>query len=298
MKRVKRVKILKIPKIRIGLYDVDSTIPNLALMKLSAYYKSKGAKVEFYSPFGGHYDKVYISKVFDFSILKYKPKGAIIGGSGYDLSVKLPNDIEHIYPDYSLYDCDYAMGFITRGCPRKCSFCVVPEKEGKIQKVGGVNDFWKGQKKIKLLDNNLTAHPDCLDMLQELKDTKAKIDFSQGMDLRIMTPEIAESLSGVKLWKQLHFAWDDIRLEKSIFKGLDCLVANGVKKYKIMVYILIGFDSTPEEDMYRIMKLREYGVDPFVMPFDKKNGYQRKLARWVNMKAVFKSVKWEHYGIK
>ena len=279
---------------KIGLIDIDSTIPNLALMKLSAWHKLQGDQVEFYMPLW-KYDKVYASKIFRFSDMPELPEGCINGGTGFDLTTTLPPEVESIYPDYDLYRCDYAIGFITRGCNRKCSFCYVPEKEGKIKKVGDIDSFWRGQKKIMLIDNNITAHPDCVAMIKYLKETKAKIDFNQGMDLRLMTDDIAKELSTVKLWKQIHFAWDDIKMEKAILKGLDCLIANGVKKYKIMVYVLIGFDSTPIEDLYRVMKLKDYGVDPFVMPFDKKDKYQRRFARWVNMKATFKTVKWKDY---
>ena len=218
---------------KIGLIDIDSKIPNLALMKLSAWHKHKGDQVEFYMPLW-KYDKVYASKVFKFSDDPELPDGCITGGTGFDLTTTLSSEMESMYPDYDLYRCDYAIGFITRGCNRKCEFCYVPEKEGKIKRVGGVQDFWKDQKQIMLLDNNLTAHPDCIEIIKDLKRTKAKIDFSQGMDLRLMTPKIARELSTVKLWKQIHFAWDDIRMEKAIFKGLDCLIENGVKKYKIM----------------------------------------------------------------
>ena len=279
---------------KVGLIDVDSKIPNLALMKVSAWHKSQGDEVEFHMPLW-KYEKVYASKIFRFSDNIELPDGCIKGGTGYDLTTVLPGHIESQYPDYGLYRCEYAIGFITRGCNRKCDFCCVPEKEGGIKKVNTVRDFWDGQKQIMLLDNNLTAHSDCIEILKELKATKAKIDFSQGMDLRLMTPEIARELSNVKLWKQIHFAWDDIRMERAIFKGLNCLVANGVKKYKIMLYVLIGFNSTKEEDLHRVLKLKEYGVDPYVMPYNKKDRYQKRFARWVNHKAVFKSVKWEDY---
>ena len=279
---------------KIGLIDIDSTIPNLALMKISAWHKQQGDEVEFYMPLW-KYDKVYASKIFRFTDMPELPDGCIKGGTGFDLTTTLPQEIEEIYPDYSLYRCNYAIGFITRGCNRKCSFCFVPEKEGKIKRVSNVDSFWEDQKQIKLLDNNLTAHPDCIEILKELKKTKAKIDFSQGLDLRLITPKISRELSNIKLWKQIHFAWDSIKMEKAIFKGLDCLVENGVKKYKIMLYVLIGFDSTPEDDLYRVMKLREYGVDPFVMPYNRKDNYQRKFARWVNHKAIFKSVEWSDY---
>lgn len=279
---------------KIGLIDIDSKIPNLALMKLSQWHKAQGDEVELYMPLW-NYDKVYASKVFNFSIMPELPERVIMGGTGFDLTSALPDEVEAIYPDYNLYRCDYAIGFITRGCIRKCSFCVVPQKEGKIKKVADISSFWNGQDRIMLLDNNLTAHPDCLAILKELRLTGARIDFSQGLDLRLMKPEIAKELSGVRLWKQIHFAWDDIRLEKAVFNGLRILTENGVKKYKIMVYILIGFDSTHEENYHRVMRLKEYGVDPFVMPYDKNDDYQADFARWVNMKAVFKTVSWEDY---
>ena len=279
---------------KIGLIDIDSKIPNLALMKISAWHKTQGDSVEFYMPLW-NYDKVYASKVFNFSDTPELPEGAVTGGTGFSLTSTLPDEIEAIYPDYSLYRCDYAMGFITRGCVRKCSFCVVPQKEGKINRVAEISQFWRGQDRIKLFDNNLTAHPDCLSILKELRLTQAKIDFSQGLDLRLITPKIAQELSMIRLWKQVHFAWDDIRLEKKIFNGLTILTENGVKKYKIMVYVLIGFDSTHEENYHRVMRLKEYGVDPFVMPYDRSDDYQADFARWVNHKAIFKTVTWEEY---
>lgn len=279
---------------RVGLIDIDSKIPNLALMKISAWHKAQSDQVEFHMPLW-NYDKVYASKVFNFSDTPELPEGAVTGGTGFSLDSALPEEIEAIYPDYSLYRCDYAMGFITRGCVRKCSFCVVPQKEGKIKRVAEISQFWRGQGRIMLLDNNLTAHPDCIDILRELRGTKARIAFSQGLDFRLMTPEIAQELSTIKLWGQIHFAWDDIRLEKTVRKGIQTLIKNGVGKHKIMVYVLIGYDSTPEEDLYRVETLRGLGVDPFIMPYKKAETYQKRFARWVNMKAVFKTVAWADY---
>lgn len=250
--------------------------------------------MEFYMPLWD-YDMVYASKVFSFSPMPELPVGAMTGGTGFSLASALPKEIEAIYPDYGLYRCDYAIGFITRGCVRKCSFCVVPQKEGKIKRVAEISQFWRGQDRIMLLDNNLTAHPDCLAILKELRLTGAKIDFNQGLDLRLMTPEIAKELSNIRLWKQIHFAWDDIELEKAVFNGLQILTENGVKKYKVMVYVLIGFDSTHEENYHRVIKLKDYGVDPFVMPYKKTDSYQKKFARWVNHKAIFKTVAWADY---
>lgn len=284
---------------KIGLIDVDSKIPNLALMKISQYHKTKGDQVEFYNPMF-KYDKIYMSKIFNFTPdYKYvlNAEEVIKGGTGYDLKTELPDEIEHQRPDYSLYPKnEYAMGFCTRGCIRNCPFCVVPKKEGKIRAVADIYDFWEGQDKLMLLDNNLTAHREHFKkILNQLIKEKIKVDFSQGLDIRLISDEQAKLLSKVKLYKQIHFAFDDIKIEKAVRRGIKCLNDNGVKSYKLMFYVLIGFNSTPEEDLYRVELLRDLGVDPFVMPYDKSDPYQRNFARWVNHKAIFKSVKWEDY---
>lgn len=281
---------------RIGLIDIDSKIPNLALMKLSAWHKAQGDLVEFHMPLW-KYDKIYASKIFNFTDSPELPENCIKGGSGFDLTSKLPNEIENIYPDYSLYRCEFAIGFLTRGCSRKCDFCIVPKKEGNIKRSSDISSFWKDQSHIMLLDNNLTAHPDCIDILKDLQKTKAKINISQGLDLRLMTPEIAQELVKLKRWKnaRIHFAWDDVRLEKSILKGLDIVLQTGIHPDRLSVYILIGYNSTPEEDLYRVEILREKGVNSYIMPFDKSNIYQKRFTRWGNHKAIFKSVKWADY---
>ncbi len=283
---------------KVRLVDVDSKIPNLALMKISAYHKAKGDSVDFYQPIEGTPDKIYASKIFDFTPdFMYYPDCEIVkGGSGYDLKAELPAEIEQQFPDYSLYNCDYAMGFTTRGCIRKCPFCIVPKKEGYIKVVGDIYDFWNGQERLMLLDNNLTAMPEHFEkILKQLIKHKIKVDFSQGLDIRLIEPEMAQLLAKVKLWKQIHFAWDDLRIEKEVRRGIEILTKNGVSKHKLMFYVLIGFNSTPEEDLYRVETLRGLGVDPFVMPYNKTDPYQRKFARWVNHKAIFKTVKWENY---
>lgn len=283
---------------RVGLVDVDSKIPNLALMKISAYHKTRGDSVRLFYPIDGIPDKIYACKVFDFTQdFMYYPDCEIVkGGSGFDLKAELPPEIEGQFPDYSLYDCDYAIGFTTRGCIRKCPFCIVPEKEGAIRAVGEIYDFWNGQGYLMLLDNNLTALPEQFERtLKQLIKHKIKTDFSQGLDIRLIEPEMAQLLAKVRLWKQIHFAWDDIHTEKAVREGIEVLTKNGVAKYKLMFYVLIGFNSTPEEDLYRVETLRGLGVDPFVMPYDKTDQYQKKFARWVNHKAIFKTVKWEDY---
>jgi len=281
---------------RIGLINVDSKISNLALMKLSSWHKSKGDAVEFFNALQ-KYDRVYASKIFDFtSDFKYLPNCEIVnGGSGYDLQTKLPDEIEHTYPDYSLYGCDYAMGFVTRGCIRNCPFCIVPKKEGKIYEAADLNEFLKGQDRLMLLDNNLTAAPKVFEKtVIKLIELHIRVDFSQGLDARLIDDSKARLLSKVRLWKQIHLAWDNMKDEKEVMRGLEILLKYN-SPTRLMIYVLIGFDSSPEEDLYRIERLREMQLDPFVMPFNRRDPYQRDFARWVNHKAIFKSVSWNEY---
>ena len=266
-------------------------------MKVSQYYSNEN--VEWYNPMFNDYDIVYCSKIFNFTDdYKYPIKANKVykGGSGYSLNNKLPKEIENCKPDYNLYAENYAMGFTTRGCIRNCPFCVVPEKEGKIKPVGDIYDFWEGQDKLKLLDNNLTAHDEQFKrILNQLIDEEIKVDFSQGLDIRLITPEKAKLLSKVKLWKQIHFAFDYPEIEEQVKEGIKTLKNNGVKGYKMMFYVLIGYNTTKEQDLHRVRLLDDLGVDPFVMPYDKSENYQRNFARWVNHKAIFKSVSWENY---
>lgn len=282
----------------VGLVSVDSKIPNLALMKLSTYHKTKGDTVKIFDPLFDKPDMIYASKVFNFTndYLYYPHTNLVKGGTGYDITLTLPDEIENQYPDYDLFQCDYAMGFTTRGCIRKCPFCYVPKKEGKIRVAGDIYDFWRGQDKIMLLDNNLTALPVQFERIcKQLIKERVHTDFNQGLDIRLITPEMAQLLSQVRLWKQIHFAFDHIGLEEKVRKGIKTLTENGVSAHKLMFYVLIGFDSTPEEDLYRVEVLRGLGVDPFVMPYNKSDEYQRAFTRWVNHKAIFKSVAWEDY---
>lgn len=278
---------------------VDGKHPNLALMKLSAYHKAQGDSVSLFTPILEQPDLVYGSKVFtstpDYG---YYPSGIPVlkGGTGYNLTVTLPEEVESCYPDYDLFGCDYAMGFTTRGCIRRCSFCVVPEKEGRIRAVGDLYSFWRDQEQVMLLDNNLTALPEhfervCLQLIEE----GVMVDFSQGLDIRLITAEMARLLSRVRLWKQIHFAFDHVAHEDAVRRGIDILAANGVAKHKLMLYVLIGYDSTHEQDLYRVEMLRGLGVDPFVMPYNRNDPYQRAFARWVNHKAIWRTVAWDDY---
>lgn len=279
---------------KVGLIDVDGhSFPNIALMKVSTYYKQLGHDVEHATI--GHYDKLYVSKLFNFtsdignslitSDEMYK------GGTGYDIEKRLPLDIEICNPDYSIYpQYDFSVQFYSRGCIRDCSFCVVRKKEGYITPVKPMKLNPKG-KWIEVLDNNFFANPEWRTAIFELVQIGQPVNL-HGVDVRIMDEEQAFWLNKLKHIKQIHIAWD--------FPKLDLVpkiqeMTKYVKPYKIMCYVLIGFNSTPEQDLYRVEKLRELGVDPFVMPYNKQDNYQRRFARWVNHKAVFKTVKWVNY---
>lgn len=281
---------------KIGLIDVDGhNFPNLALMKISAYHKSKGDKVEWYEPmFSGHMDRVYMSKVFTFTndfIYNIDADEIIKGGTGYDLNNKLPSEIESMYPDYDLYDIkDTAYGYLTRGCPRGCKFCIVAEKEGQCsKKVSDLNQFWRGQKEIKLLDPNILACEDWKDLLQQLIDSKAYVDFTQGLDIRLMTDEKAEMLNKIKV-KMIHFAWDNYEF-KTYEKLKEFRPKLNFNFRKLRVYVLTNFNTTFEQDLDRIYKLKELGYDPYVMIYEKWNAPKniRQLQRWVNCKFIFRS---------
>ena len=303
---------------RIGLIDVDGgkRFPNLALMKISAWHKVHGDTVEWYDAmFGGHFDKVYLSKVFSFTPDYELPIDADEierGGSGYCIDMEdgkevfhkerdkqLPDEVEHIYPDYSLYPAltqDTAFGFLTRGCPRGCDFCIVKDKEGRCStKVADLSEFWRGQKNIVLCDPNILACRDWKDLLQQLIDSRAWVDFNQGLDIRLMTEEKAEMLGRIKV-KEIHFAWDRYEDRDKILPKLEMFarVTNlRPHSHNAIVYTLVNFSTTLDQDLDRIYTLRDLGYWPYVMVYDKQNCAKvyRRLQRWVNMRATFATVK-------
>lgn len=284
----------------IGLIDVDShNFPNLALMKISAYHKTKDDNVEWCIPMMP-YDIVYQSKVFDDTYSKdidFTPiaKEIIKGGTGYGLDNVLPDEIEHIYPDYSLYPeltKDTAYGFLTRGCPRGCDFCIVANKEGrKSYKVANLSEFWQGQKFIKLLDPNILACCEHLSLLQQLADSKAYVDFTQGLDIRLTNEANIDLINKIKL-KEIHFAWDNAKDDlKPYFERYKALAKHKTHGHYGTVYCLVNFGSTMEENLYRIYTLRDMGFNPYVMIYDKPNAPKqiRDLQRWCNNKFIFRS---------
>ena len=280
----------------IGLIDVDGhNFPNLALMKISAWHKAKGDTVEWCFPMQ-HYDIVYQSKVFDETYspdINWVPMADKIvkGGTGYGLDNKLPEEIEHTFPDYSLYGItDTAYGFLTRGCPRACDFCIVAGKEGRAsRKVADLSEFWNGQKHIELLDPNILACRDRLELLDQLIESKARVNFNQGLDIRFADERVADKLNLMRI-KRLHFAWDNPKDDLvPYFKRFTEAYKRKSSSTKV-AYVLTNFNSTMDENLYRIYTLRDLRYDPYVMIYDKPNAPKeiKHLQRWVNNKFVFR----------
>jgi len=291
----------------IGLIDVDShNFPNLALMKISAWHKKRGDTVEWFFPLA-KYDIVYQSKVFDDTYspdIEWIPQAEKIikGGTGYGLDNKLPDEIEHIYPDYSLYPNltdNTAYGYLTRGCPRHCDFCIVSDKEGfRSIKVADLSEFWNGQRDIKLLDPNMLSCREHMDLLRQLIDSGAYVDFTQGLDIRLTNEENITAINHLKL-KEIHFAWDNPRDNlESKFEFYTRYAKHKPHGRYGTVYILTNHGTTMQENLYRVYILRDLGFDPYIMIYDKPNAPReiRDLQRWCNNRRIFRSCpKFEDY---
>ena len=216
----------------------------------------------------------------------------IVGGTGFNLSSRLPPEIEQSNLDYSIFpECDYSIIWFSRGCIRNCPFCVVRRKEGRIHSVEPKNLNPNG-KFIKVMDNNFFANPNWRDAVKQLQEWDQPIDL-QGFDIRLFDEEQGLALQSLKHYKAFKFAWDNPRdnLDDKIELLLDY-----IKPSKLMCYVLIGYWSSPEEDLHRVMHLwDEYKIHCFAMPYDKFDVYQRRFARWCNNKIIFKSCSWEEY---
>jgi len=307
--------------LRVGLIDVDGhNYPNLPLMKLSAWHKQQGDHVEWYQPmFSGHMDKVYMSKVFSFTpnYEYYIDADEVIrGGTGYAIQLvdgkevydaskdhPLPAEVEHIYPDYSLYPeqtKDTAYGFLTRGCPRGCGFCHVGNKEGRCSiKVADLSEFWRGQKNIILCDPNILACPEHMDLLQKLIESKAKVEFNQGLDIRLVNERNLELLREIKIDKP-HFAYDRYE-DKEIVEPKMRMVREitGWKRGNVRpaVFILCNFNTTLEQDIERIQFCRSIEWSPYPMIYDKEHAdpIYKKLQRWCNNYIFWNVKRFEDY---
>ena len=291
----------------IGLIQVDGRLPNLALMKLGAYHVSRGDEVEWYLGPLFPYDKVYASKLFSFSSQRKIPDKAIVGGTGIDFKNRLPPDIDAVdpgkgwflYPSYPNH-----LGFSQIGCRLRCEFCCVPQKEGAVKPLHNIDSLLtnpNGGNRLVLLDNDFFGQPDWVDRCEEIITRKLRVSFAQGLNIRLLTEEQAGYLSRISFWNpsfkkpQVTFAWDRHKDKTFIQRGLERCVAAGIKPYRIQFFVLIGFDSTPEEDLERVETIRSWGADPFVMPYQKDDPYQRRFTRWVNHRAIFNTISFQEY---
>lgn len=288
---------------KIGLIDVDGhNFPNFALMRASAYYKARGDQVEWATPFN-RYNKVMASKVFtftpDFNYLTLQADIIEKGGTGYNIASRLPEVIENSrLMDYSIYpQYPFSIQFFSRGCIRKCPFCLVREKEGYIQPVLPVNLNPQG-KWIEVLDNNFFANPEWKNAVSYLLKTGQPIKL-HGVDVRIMDEEQAYYLNKLKMKQRIHIAWDLPQLD--LTDRLKEMIKY-VKPYKISCYVLVGFNSTIEQDLFRLNRLKELGISPFVQPYrDFKNDrkptlYEKDITQWANKHQIFKSCEFADFS--
>ena len=288
---------------KIGLIDVDGhNFPNLALMKISRFHKYKGDAVEWVNHFET-YDKVYLSKVFTFTPDIYTVIQAdeiIRGGTGYDATIELPPEIDNCTPDYSLYPgFSHALGFITRGCPRKCEWCIVPKKEGNIYLYGDIKKILNGRKSIVLMDNNILALKNHCDILAKIIEIGCAVDFNQGLDARLLTDESAKLLSKIKWIRYIRFAYDTKEQLTPLLRSIELLNKYGVKNSKIFVYCLLREINDSYE---RIDKAKELKINPFAQPYHDFTSkqiipqWQLDMSRWCNDKAIFKMCDFKDYN--
>lgn len=287
---------------RIGITDVDGhNFPNFALMKIAAWHKAHGDDIEMATPLFGQYDRVYKSKIFTFSPDTNEPWECevIKGGTGYDITSRLPEEIESSTAmDYTIYpQYEFSVQFLSRGCIRRCPFCLVHDKEGYIHPIEPAQLNPRG-KYIEVLDNNFFANPEWRAAVTYLLGTKQKVNL-HGVDIRIMNEEQAYWLNKLPLQKPIHIAWDlpQIDLTDKLRE-----VLKYIKAYKIYCYVLVGFNSTIEQDLYRLERLKELGILPFVQPYRDFNNertptqYEKDLARWANRAWLFKSMRFQDYS--
>lgn len=287
---------------KIGLLDIDGhNFPNLALMKISAYHKALGDSVEWVN-FFNQYDRVYQSKVFTFSPdngFVVNAKEVVKGGTGYDPLIKLTPWIERCLPDYSLYPgLKHGYGFLTRGCPNRCAWCIVPKKEGGIHEASDIEEILQGRKSAVLMDNNVLASEFGIQQIEKIVRLKIKVDFNQGLDARLIDRSMAKLLSRVRWLSPLRMSCDTMAMLPHIKRAMRYLREYDCTPQRYFVYALVQDSS---EALRRIKLLKKWNLDPFAMPYMDyvKNpvitNEQKRITRWVNRKAIFKSVEYADY---
>ena len=273
----------------IGLYNLEPQYTNIALEKVRLFYTGRGERIEDYLPLErDKYDIVYCSSIFTWTNKSYVMPDMICGGTGFNLETTLDPAIDKMKPKINV-------GFTTRGCIRKCSFCVVHEKEGHIRAVGDIYDFWDGQSgNIRLIDNNILALPVHFEMIcGQLKKEDLKVDLTHGLDIRLLNEHMLELLKSIR-HEEYHFAFDNVKNEKAIRRGVGLLKDGGINQS--IFYVLVGYDSTPEEDLYRCNVLKELNQRAYVMKYNKmQSDFTNALASWANNRMFFMKVSFREW---
>jgi hypothetical protein len=331
----------------IWLVDIDSTIPNLALMKLASYHIGKGDTVELVrnvrisstgisyreSRLKGRYvspDKIYISCIFSWNRQRcdqfnHLDVPIIKGGSGYNTTIGLDPEVDKCDPHIDLYDKDWVVGYSHRGCIRTCDFCVVPQESLRMYGRKGIQrnettikemlDPFPDIKRVQLLDNNFLAKPNAVEEMEWCTENNIEVNFNQGLDIRLISPSVgrkrANALAKVryrsKTFKssKVNFAYDHVGIADHVEKGIANLQKAGINtRSDVQFYVLVGFNSTFEDDVARINHLRSLNTSPFVMIYRQPNKgfskgtphpFHKKLARWANGKRLYWSTSFERY---
>jgi hypothetical protein len=275
---------------RIALVNIEPKIKNTAYMQISTYHKQHGDSVEWYSPlFHREYDRIYCSSLFTFTKKNMVTPNMICGGTGFNVKSHLPPEIEKCELDYSIYpNCITSYLWFSRGCFRQCPFCVVPTKEGSLQPCSPKNLNPNG-KYISVMDNSPTANPKFYEAVEYLEKLDQPVDFQCGIDARIFTDKQGEALCRLRHWKQIRTAWDNPK--DDLTQKLERMIQH-FGKSRIMVYVLIGYWSTQDEDLMRVQHIRDLGLDAWVMPYNKQDPYQKAFERWANRHA---NCEWKDY---
>ena len=288
---------------KVAIHNGDGNVtrfPNLALMKISSCHKAQGDSVEWFSPLV-NYDVVYSSKVFTFTKRDpYLPAGAILGGTGYDVKSQLDSIMEVCEPDYTIYpDFPHKLGFITRGCPRCCEWCIVPLKEGRIHGASKFKDIVKNTTGASavLMDNNFLAYKYHERELENIIKLNARIDFNQGLDARLVTKRNAPLLARVSWIKYIRFSCDTIQMRGVVQQAVELIRSYGHKGIPFCCVLVRDVSEAHETCEF----LRQIKIDPFAQAYmdysgkDKRTMEQKRFCRWVNHKAIFNAIEWKNY---
>lgn len=303
----------------VRITQLDGKLPNLALMRLAAFHRARGDEIVFTrSPhrdmFEPDYDRVYASAIFKFSAARIEKllnawPSAIIGGTGSDRTTTVDPFIGDSHAlDYSLYpDFDASIGFTQRGCRLSCKFCVVPAKEGKPRHERTIDEIWRGEpwpRHLHLLDNDFFGGPGWQDRIAEIRRGGFKVSFTQGINVRAMTPEVAEAIASIEYrddgftQRRLYTAWDNLKDESVFFNGVDILEAAGVPSSKLMAYMLVGFakNETWDRIMHRFERMVERGIRPYPMVFDQSRRDLKAFQRWA-VTGLYRAVPFKDYDV-